>query len=333
MRLRTYTAPTTTEAMALVRRDMGDNAIIVSTRIDEDDQLCWISAAIEDDDLPITDAANQASAGEDEPEMDPQTRRQYLRQVLMAHGLPEHILEQLLRDTDLVSEADPALALAAAIDLGIAFKPIDVRQQRRPLLLSGIPGAGKTITSAKLCAHARFAGRSVFVASCDTKRAGGVEQLRAFTDILGLELLSADSADTLAGHLDAIRHADIAIIDTPGVNPFDPDDMSLLRGLAEAVDGEIVLVMAAGADAMESAETARAFAEIGANRMIISRLDLTRRLGGILAPALIGRIAIANVSVNPQVADGLSQINPVSLAHLIIPDDDPYEHTQQKVAQ
>ncbi len=328
MRLRTYTAPTMPEAMALVRQDMGTDAIIVSTRVDDDDQLCWVSAAIEEDDAFI-----EGLVDETEPPMAPDTRRQFLRQVLTAHGLPAPVLEQLLRDTDLVSEGDPVLALAAAIDLGIAFKPVDVQAQYRPLLLAGIPGAGKTITAAKLCAHAHFAGRSVFVASTDIKRAGGVEQLQAFTRILGLDLLTADSPDALAEYRDAIERADIAIIDTAGVNPFDTDDMAALQRLAEAVDGEIMLVMAAGADAMESADTAQAFADIGAGRMVISRLDLTRRLGGILAAALIGRIAIANVSVNPQVADGLSRINPVSFAQLIIPDDDPYEQPQQKVAQ
>ena len=61
---------------------------------------------------------------------------------------------------------------------------------------------------------------------------------------------------------------------------------------------------------------------------------MTRRLGGILAAALAGRIAIANVSINPQVADGLSRINPVSLAQLIVPDtDDTGEPIQKKAAQ
>lgn len=329
MRLRTYTAPTMPEAMALVRRDMGDDAIIVSTAVDADDHLCWVSAAVEDID-PLEDDAGFA---EDVPPMDPQTRRQFLRQVLHAHGLPEHILEQLLRDTDLVDAEDPALALAAALDLGIAFKPIDIDTQRRPLLLVGMPGTGKTITTAKLCAHARLAGKSVFVASTDAKRAGGVEQLQAFTRILELDLITADGADALAVHRDAIQAADFAVIDSAGANPFDDTDMQALQMIAKAVDAEIVLVMAAGADAMESADTALAFAEIGAQRMIISRLDLTRRLGGILAAALIGRIAIANVSVNPRVADGLSRINPVSLAHLIVPEDEFDAPAKKKVAQ
>jgi len=329
MRLRNYTAATMPEAMALVREDMGDDAIIVATDAGGAHGPCCVTAAVEDnDDVPLGIADSPQT-----PSMDPATRRDFLRQVLTAHGLPAHLTELVLRDCDLIDDRDPVMALAAAIDMGASFQPIDFDTQTRPLMLAGIPGAGKTITAAKLAAHARFAGKNVFIASTDAKRAGGLEQLQAFTRILEMDLLAAPGAEQLAGHLDAIHAADTAIIDTAGVNPFDDDDMQALATLAAAIDAELVLVLAAGADAMESADTASAFAAIGAKRMVVSRLDMTRRLGGILAAALAGRVAIANVSINPQVADGLSRITPVSLAQLIIPDDDPEEPIQKKAAQ
>lgn len=328
MRLRNYTAPTMSEAMALVRAEMGDDAIIVSTEVDEDDGVCWVTAALEDDIVLPEDAYD---AQEAEP-MDARAKREFLAQVLTAHGLPSHLTEQVLRDCDLVDETDPAMTLAAAIDMGASFRPIDFETQTRPLMLVGPPGAGKTITAAKLAAHARFAGKQVFIATADSKRAGGVEQLKAFTDILEMNLVTAPDVDTLAGHRDAIVAADATIIDTAGINPFDDEDMQALRALAAVADAELILVLAAGADAMESADTARAFAAIGVARMVISRLDMTRRLGGILAAALAGGVAIANVSINPQVADGLNRINPVSLAQLLVPGDDD-EPIQKKAAQ
>lgn len=331
MRLKNYTAPTMSDAMAMVRGDMGDAAIIVSTQVDADDGLCWVTAALEDD----AEIAEETPPPHDAAPMDPAERHDFLAQVLTAHGLPQHLTERMLRDCDIADEtADAAMALAAAIDMGIGFKPIDFEVRNRPLMLVGPPGAGKTITAAKLAAHARFAGKQVFIATTDTKRAGGVEQLQAFTDILEMDLVTAPDVDGLSAHLDAIAAADATIIDSAGANPFDDEQMQSLRALAGAAGAELVLVLAAGADAMESADTARAFAEIGAARMVVSRLDMTRRLGGILAAALAGRIAIANVSINPQVADGLSRINPVSLAQLIVPDtDDTGEPIQKKAAQ
>ncbi|MCK5777639.1 MAG: hypothetical protein KAH11_02540 [Rhodospirillales bacterium] len=328
MRLRNFTAPTMSDAMAQVRAEMGDDAIIVSTEVDGEDGTCWVTAALEDD-IVLPDEVYETL--QKQP-MDPLAKREFLAQVLTAHGLPQHLTEQVLRDCDLVDETDPTMTLAAAIDMGARFGPIDFETQTRPLMLVGAPGAGKTITAAKLAAHARFAGKRVFIATSDSKRAGGVEQLKAFTDILEMDLVIAPDVDTLSEQNDAISAADAAIIDTAGVNPFDDEDMQALRTLAAAAKAELVLVLAAGADAMESADTARAFAAIGAERMVISRLDMTRRLGGILAAALAGRVAIANVSINPQVADGLSRINPVSLAQLLVPGDED-EPIQKKAAQ
>ena len=200
-------------------------------------------------------------------------------------------------------------------------------------MLVEAPGAGKTITATKLAAHAKLNGHSIFIATTKVKRAGGIEQLQAFTCILGLDLVAVTSAKELQLYIAQIQQADVPIFDTSGVNPFDDDDMQMIHEYALAVNAKILFVMATGADAMETADTARAFSDLEAKRMIISRLDMTRRLGGILAAALVGRIAIANVSVNPSVADGLSQINPVSLAHLIIPEDVSDNQSRTKVAQ
>ena len=95
--------------------------------------------------------------------------------------------------------------------------------------------------------------------------------------------------------------------------------MDHLSGLVQAAGAEPVLVLAAGGDAMESADIAASFAAIGAGRLVVTRLDMARRLGSILAAADAARMRFSDVSITPQVADGLSPINPLSLARLIMP--------------
>ena len=319
MRLKTFTAATMTEAMGLVRADMGDDAIIVSTKKGGDGDACRITAAVED---PFEADRSALDALVEDDGRDANARDAYLRQVLTAHGLPPHLLEPFMRAAEAVDGDDPALALAAAIDARMRFRPFDFESAGRPIVLVGTPGAGKTITAAKIAATARFKGRRIAVATTDAKRAGGIEQLAAFTRILEVELIAASAVRDLAERAPDIAAAERAVIDTGGVNPFDDAAMMALADTSAAVGGEMVLVLPAGGDAMESADTARAFADIGAERMIVTRLDMTRRLGGILAAALVGRLPIAHVSINPQVADGLNRINPVSLARLVVPDDD-----------
>ena len=95
--------------------------------------------------------------------------------------------------------------------------------------------------------------------------------------------------------------------------------MDHLSGLISEAKAEPVLVVAAGGDAMEAADVASSFAAIGATRVLVTRLDMARRIGSILAAADAGRLKFCDVSITPYVADGLSSINALSLARLMMP--------------
>ena len=70
---------------------------------------------------------------------------------------------------------------------------------------------------------------------------------------------------------------------------------------------------------MEAADIAVKFSSIGARRMVITRLDMTRRLGSILTAAHAGRLSLSDISITSGVAEGINPINPASLARLIMP--------------
>lgn len=324
------------EAMAFVREDMGEDAIIVSTQQGTDGLSCRVTAAIEEDaenEVTIASEHESEEPSEHGPTFEVDDPITFLRQILTAHGLPQHLVDQLLRTASDVDSSDPGLALAAALDAHITFRPIEISEIDAPIILVGVPGAGKTITAAKLAAAAKLKGRNVRVITADAKRAGGIEQLKAFTKILEIDLIAVANAKELQPHIQKLQESDIVIVDTAGVNPFDDNDMRYVMEISEALDGEPILVLPAGGDAMESADIAAAFNGIGSERMIVTRLDMTRRLGGILAGALAGRLAIANASINPRVADGLNTLNPVSLARLIVPKETNEDDGQTRAAQ
>jgi flagellar biosynthesis protein FlhF len=127
------------------------------------------------------------------------------------------------------------------------------------------------------------------------------------------------TADAKAGLAEISRTANgrAAFIDSASVNPFDPAEMSELASAAAAGGAEPVLVMAAGSDALEAAEIARAFAAIGAVRMIAARLDTARRHGGILAATSAG-LALAELGASPTIGDGLLPASAASLARTLL---------------
>ena len=82
------------------------------------------------------------------------------------------------------------------------------------------------------------------------------------------------------------------------------------------------------------ADIGEAFSASGATRILATRLDMTRRLGAILAAADAGQLMFSEVSLNPHVATGLCAINPVSMARMILPPDEDlqparFEDTEQ----
>jgi len=94
--------------------------------------------------------------------------------------------------------------------------------------------------------------------------------------------------------------------------------MDYLSRLIAAAAAEPVLVLAAGGDAQETADMATAFAELGVRRLIVSRLDISRRVGGTLAAAHAGRFSFAGVGISPRASDAINPLNAPALARLIL---------------
>jgi flagellar biosynthesis protein FlhF len=192
----------------------------------------------------------------------------------------------------------------------LEFAPLPTE---RPLLLVGPPGAGKTLTCAKLAARATMAGHTPLVVTADGTRAGAVEQLAAFTRLLRLTLAVAAQPEVLAKSLQRREPGQPAFLDGFGCDPFDAEQAARLHRLIEAAGATPVLVLPAGLDAEEAEEMARAFHLLGARHLLPTRLDVARRLGGILAAASVG-LALTEAGIGPQVARGLRPLSPEWLA-------------------
>lgn len=326
MRLKSFHAKTMSDAMRMVRQSLGDDAIIVATREEEGGGV-RVTAAVEEDDLPPAPSSGGSRGGRGkapakpvEPEIDV---GEMVADALQRHGVPAALAEQLIDAASGLDTEDPRLALGSALDSFFTFNPLpDGRSPVKPLALVGPPGSGKTLVAAKLAARAVFRKCSVGVITTDTVRAGGVDQLAAFTRLMKLKLATVEDPDALAGAFEVHRRTDLVLVDTAGRNPFDADDMQDLRAMLSAGEVEPVLVLPAGLDAMEAADMALAFKAVGVRRMLVTRLDMTRRLGSVLAIAARARLSFCDASVSSKVAEGLTALNPLALARMMIPAEE-----------
>jgi flagellar biosynthesis protein FlhF len=324
VRLKSFHAATMAEAMRTVRAALGDDAIIVATR--EEEGGVRVTAAIDEGAPPPAPPpprraeihAPQPPPPPPEPEIDP---TDVVADALRRHGTPHAVAERVCDLVSQVDTRDPTRALAAALDHLFAFEPLgeSLGGPASPVMLVGPPGAGKTLTTAKLATRAAIRGRPVGVVTTDTTRAGGVDQLEAFTRLLKVRLIAVEDALSLADALDVLGGGGQVLIDSAGRNPFDPDDMAELSDLVRSAAADPVLVLPGGGDPVETAEMAAAFAGLGARRLLVTRLDMTRRLGGLLAVALHAGLGFSEVSITPKVAEGLTPLDATSLARLLLP--------------
>src|SRR6185437_7098978 len=152
MRLKLYRAGSTAEAMARVRAELGPEALILATR--RVGQGIEITAALEPEDdvapLPLPPDPARAAA-------------------LAWHGVPEPLATALAQ-----GELDRALATT------LAFSPLPLARRDAPLLLAGPPGAGKTLTVARLATRLVMGGIAPLVITADGQRTGAAEQLAAY---------------------------------------------------------------------------------------------------------------------------------------------------------
>jgi flagellar biosynthesis protein FlhF len=310
MRLQTFQARTAREAIDQVRRSLGEDAVIVLTQ-DLPQGGVRVTAATESEDEDL--AALLAPA-------EPRPLEAALGRALSLQETPPALAERLLA---LIREAgigEPVAALAQALRQTLVFRPI-APEPSRPLMLFGPAGAGKTACVAKLAARAVLAGRPVRVLSCDGERAGGIAQLQALLAPLGQCLEVAAGSGELRERLRGQDGAALVVIDTGGVNPFRGSELARITAQAEAAGAEALAVLPAGLGSADSAEIARNLKAVGAERMIVTRLDAARRLGGLLAAAGQG-LAIAEVAIGPVIGQGLAALSPTALARLLLRGED-----------
>jgi len=304
MRLRTFNAPSMKEAMAMVKAELGADAVILNT--EQVGQAVKITAALDRDAI---------LAQQPEPALDPLDA---IAQALDFHRVSAPLAERLTQQAAQVLLENPHQALAAALRLRFPAQPLTERRPARPIMLVGLPGAGKTATLAKLIARAKLRKWQSVAITCDVVKAGAVEQLGTYAKALQVPAFRAGDAATLKRAVAQAPADAFIIIDTVGCNPLEAGDLAHLSELAAAVKAEMVLVMAAGGCPVESGELGQLFAEAGANRLISTRIDAARRYGGILGAAEAGRLAFAEFGISPEIATGLDVVGADRLAEWLL---------------
>jgi len=328
MRLMTFSGPSLTEVMAQVRRDLGPDAVIISTGNRPGGGIEVRAAAEGPRFGEVKDAPRLRASRESETQRRARPSREddgHLAEILSFHGVPQRAADALAKAARQFEDRGDTAALAAALEARYRFRPCPPVSDR-PLLVAGAPGSGKTSVLAKLAARAVAEGAQPLIVSADPERAGAEARLRELAGKLRLDFASCDDPRELA-QLAGEAEAPL-LIDAPASNPFDVDDLDMLHAFAAPSDAEIVAVADAGQSAEDAGDAAAMFAAIGANRVILTKLDCARRLGAAVAAGEAG-LAFAQISASPYIGSGLAPATPLRLARTLLDERDLPDGTDE----
>ena len=345
MRLRTFHAQDMPSAMKMVREALGENAIILATDSQKGKKGISVTAAV-DPDAPSPGrgeggegASLEGLPGKPPPRPSPRPGEGEnnltfeIQNILRFHNIPEHFVSKMVQKASTKEfmslsalhhisanrDEKPVLRLLLEKVLASYFQyaPLTFDTPQR-LMLIGPPGIGKTLTVAKLATRLTMDKHAVSVFTTDNQRAGGIEQLQAFTDILETPLQAVSGPSELSRALAQLPDDANVLIDTAGCNPYDIQELKVLKSLCAQRDVEPVMVLPAGGDSAETIDIVEAFAAIPIKRLLITRADTARRFGGVVAAAAAHKLAFCQVSTSSSIVNSLDPVDGAVLVQMLL---------------
>jgi fused signal recognition particle receptor len=209
-------------------------------------------------------------------------------------------------------------ALVEEITITLAPLERDIEVARaRPfvIMIAGVNGAGKTTSIGKIAKYLRDHGVSVLLAAGDTFRAAAREQLVAWGERNGVQVIAQEGGDAAAVVFDAVgaaraRGIDVVLADTAGRLPTQLHLMEELkkvrRVIGKAQEGaphEVWIVLDANTG-QNAVNQVKAFDDaLGLTGLILTKLDGTAKGGVVAAIARTRPIPLAFVGVGEGIDD------------------------------
>ncbi len=192
----------------------------------------------------------------------------------------------------------------------------------RVLACVGPTGVGKTTTLAKLAARARLDyGRRVGVISLDTFRVGAVEQWQRYANLMGIPFQIANDAASFSRALQEMP-SDLLLIDTAG-RSVHGTAWPLGSCLREVTDRAVntLLVLPAWLRANDVSRIMEIYDDPTPTDLIVTKLDETYQVGGILHAALPTNLPFAYMCNGPRVPEDIMEASVDGVLDAVFPSE------------
>ncbi len=184
----------------------------------------------------------------------------------------------------------------------------------------GPTGVGKTTSIAKIAARLRFQhGLRGVLATIDTYKLGGTEQIAKYSELMGIDLEIAKNSQELMKIFSQHREKDFILVDTTGRSIYDPDHEEELTRIFAAVPGlKAQALLCANSKPEDLSDLARFYSKYPVEGWIISKLDETRSTGSLWTPIFRHRLPISFITNGQKVPEDIKPASPELLTQILL---------------
>lgn len=186
-------------------------------------------------------------------------------------------------------------------------EPFIPSKSKKVILFIGPTGVGKTTTLAKLAANLVInEKRKVGLITSDTYRIAAVEQLKTYSEIIGVPLSIIYSPTEIANTINNYKDRDIVLVDTAGRSHKDQYQLMELKSLLKySIDFEVHLLISATTKFSDCLEIIKSYSFLDSYKLLFTKLDETSTLGVLLNVAYITKKPISYLTIGQSVPDDI----------------------------
>jgi flagellar biosynthesis protein FlhF len=326
MRMKTFSAPSMSQALKLVEEQMGKDAVILSSQENTKEGVVHVTAGLDPDFIsrpvvvrsetptPSPKVVRPAFAPPPVPTKIPDAVLDAVSDGLKQQGFSTNRIVQLLQSSGFFSDPDPTPASVLSFCLGRTVRCTsfwETAHHKKPVVFLGTPGVGKTVAVAKLATQALLHDFKPILISSDVAKAGGIEQLEYLTRILKLPLHIAEDPQALTEICRHLPETTPILVDTQGIHAYDNLAIARFQELFPADRFSFVLLSSPQEHEEDTAllleKLGPAYHPMG---LLPTKLDTSRKWAHILQTAMTLHLPLFELGVSASVTHGLMAAHP-----------------------